>query len=64
MHIINEAQKRAFIEVIQAASEMLERMDCAPENYDDEWRDAVRESIHSASWMVRSHHIYISTKEG
>jgi len=65
MHIINEAQKRSFIEVIQAASDMLDLMDEAPPNiWDDEWREAVRESIDNASWLVRSHHIYISSKEG
>ena len=65
MHIINEAQKRSFIEVIQAASDMLDLMDEAPPNqWDDEWREAVRESIHHASWLVRDHHIYISKKEG
>ena len=64
MHMISNSQRRAFVEVIQAASETLEAMDAAPENYDDEWREAVRESIHAASWLVRNHHIYISSKEG
>jgi len=64
MHMINNSQRRAFDEVIQAAGDMLERMDGAPENYDDEWREAVRESIYAASWLVRNHHIYISSKEG
>ena len=65
MHMINESQRRAFVEVIQAASDMLDLMDEAPpDQWDEEWREAVRESIHSANWLVNSHNIYISKKEG
>jgi len=46
MHMINESQRRAFVEVIQAASDMLDLMDEAPPDvWDEEWREAVRESI-------------------
>jgi len=65
MHIINEAQRRAIIEVVQAASDMLDLMDEAPPNtWDDEWREAVRDSIDNVAWLARNHHIYISSKEG
>lgn len=61
MHIINNSQRRAFIEVIQAASEMLDVMDAAPDNeFDAEWREAVRESVDRVSWLVNSHNIYIN----
>lgn len=65
MHMINNSQRRAFDEVLQAAGDMLEIMNEAGDStYDKEWREAVRESIHAASWLVRNHHIYISSKEG
>lgn len=65
MHIINNSQRRSFLEVIQAAGEMVEVMDAAPDNeHDAEWREAVRESLHHVSWLVNSHNIYISKKEG
>ena len=64
MHIISNSQRRAFVEVIQAASDMLDLMDEAPPDvWDDEWREAVRESIDRVSWLVNSHNIYISKKE-
>jgi hypothetical protein len=64
MHMISESQRRAFVEVIQAAGEMLEMMDSSLEGlYDPEWREAVRDSISRAGWMVNSHHIYISNKK-
>ena len=64
MHIISNSQRRAFIEVIQAASDMLDLMDEAPpDQWDEEWREAVRESIDSASWLVRNHNIYVNKKE-
>lgn len=64
MHIINEAQRRAIIEVVQAAGEMLEVMDAAPANeFDAEWIEAVRDSIDSVSLLVRSNHIYVTSKE-
>ena len=65
MHMINESQRRAFVEVIQAASDMLDLMDEAPPDvWDEEWREAVRESIDRVSLLVRTNHIYISKKEG
>ena len=64
MHMINESQRRAFVEVIQAAGEMLEMMDSSLEGlYDPEWREAVRESIDRVGWLVRSHHIYVTSKK-
>ena len=64
MHMINQSQRRAFIEVMQAAGDMLEMMDSSLDGlWDDEWREAVRDSIERVNWMVRSHHIYISKKE-
>ena len=64
MYIINGAQRRAIIEVVQAAGEMLEVMDAAPENeFDAEWVEAVRDSIERVAFIVRAHHIYISSKE-
>ena len=64
MHIISDSQHRAFLEVIHAASDMLDLMNEAPPNiWDDEWREAVRESIDRVSWLVNSHHIYINKKE-
>ena len=65
MHMINNSQRRAFVEVIQAASDMLDLMDEAPPDvWDEEWREAVRESIDRVSLLVRTNHIYISKKEG
>ena len=64
MHMINESQRRAFEEVLQAAGDMLEMMDSSLDGlYDPEWREAVRESLERTSWLVNSHHIYISKKE-
>ena len=64
MHMISESQRRAFVEVIQAASEMLEMMDSSLEGlYDPEWREAVRESIDRVGWLVKSHHIYVTSKK-
>jgi len=64
MHMINESQRRAFVEVIQAASDMLDLMDEAPPDvWDEEWREAVRESIDRVNWLVNSHNIYISSKK-
>jgi hypothetical protein len=65
MHMINNSQRRAFVEVIQAASDMLEMMDSSLDGlWDEEWREAVRESIDRVSLLVRTNHIYISKKEG
>lgn len=65
MHMINNSQRRAFVEVIQAASDMLDLMDESPPDvWDDEWREAVRESIDRVNLLVRTNHIYISKKEG
>ena len=64
MHIISDSQRRAFFEVLQAASEMLEVMDAAPDNeHDPEWREAVRDSLDRVGYIVRTHNIYISKKE-
>ena len=64
MHMINNSQHRAFVEVLQAASDMLDLMDEAPpDQWDDEWREAVRESIDRVNWLVNSHNIYISSKK-
>jgi len=65
MHMINNSQRRAFVEVIQAASDMLEMMDSSLDGlWDEEWREAVRESIDRVSLLVRTNNIYISKKEG
>ena len=65
MHMINNSQRRAFVEVIQAASDMLDLMDESPPDvWDEEWREAVRDSIDRVSLLVRTNHIYISSKEG
>jgi len=64
MHMINESQRRAFVEVIQAASDMLDLMDEAPPDvWDEEWREAVRESIDRVGWLIKSHHIYVTSKK-
>ena len=64
MHMINESQKRALTEVLCAASDMLEMMDSSLEGlYDPEWREAVRDSIDRVGWLVRSHHIYVTSKK-
>ena len=64
MHMINNSQRRAFVEVIQAASDMLDLMDEAPPGqWDSEWKEAVRESLDRVSWLVNSHNIYISSKK-
>jgi hypothetical protein len=64
MHIINQSQRRAFEEVLQAAGDMLEMMDSPLDGlYDPEWREAVRESIDRVGYIVRAHNIYISKKE-
>jgi uncharacterized protein with ATP-grasp and redox domains len=63
--MINNSQRRAFGEVLQAAGEMLEIMDEAGDSiYDKEWREAVRDSIERVAFIVRAHHVYISSKEG
>ena len=64
MHMINESQRRAFVEVLQAAGDMLEMMDSSLDGlWDDGWREAVRDSIERVNWMVNSHNIYINKKE-
>ena len=64
MHIISDSQHRAFLEVIHAASDMLDLMNEAPPDvWDSEWRYAVRESLDRVGYIVRNHHIYISKKE-
>jgi hypothetical protein len=64
MHMINQSQRRAFVEVLQAAGDMLEMMDSSLDGlWDDEWREAVRDSIERVNWMVNSHNIYINKKE-
>ena len=64
MHMINESQRRAFVEVLQAASDMLDLMDEAPPDvWDDEWREAVRESIDRVGWLIKNHHIYVTSKK-
>tara|TARA_R100001015_G_C4630580_1_gene192309 strand:+ start:433 stop:630 length:198 start_codon:yes stop_codon:yes gene_type:complete len=63
MHMINNAQKRAFHEILTAASDMLDLMDTAPpEQWDDEWRQAVRESLDTVGLILKQHNIYLSTK--
>ena len=65
MHMINQSQRRAFIEVLQAASDMLDLMDEAPPDvWDKEWRAAVRDSIDRVGWLIKKHNIYINKKEG
>lgn len=65
MHIIGDHQKRALFEVLAAASDMLDLMDTAPpDQWDKEWREAVRDSIDTVGWLVKSNDIYISKKEG
>ena len=65
MHMINESQKQAFREVLCAASDMLDVMDEAPPDvWDEEWREALRESIERVGWLIRSHHIYVTSKKG
>jgi hypothetical protein len=62
--MINNSQRRAFVEVIQAASDMLDLMDESPPDvWDEEWREAVRESIDKVNLLVRTNHIYISSKK-
>jgi hypothetical protein len=64
MHMINESQKRALTEVLCAASDMLDLMDEAPPDvWDEEWRSAVRESIDRVGWLIKSHHIYVTSKK-
>jgi hypothetical protein len=64
MHMINESQKRALTEVLCAASDMLDLMDEAPPDvWDEEWRDAVRESIDRVGWLIKKHHIYVTSKK-
>ena len=63
MYMINENQKRALTEVLCAASDMLDLMDEAPpDQWDEEWRDAVRESIDTVGWLIKNHHIYVNSK--
>ena len=65
MRIIGDYQKRALFEVLAAASDMLDLMDTAsPDQWDKEWREAVRDSIDTVGWLVKSNNIYISKKEG
>ena len=65
MKIIGDHQKRALFEVLAAASDMLDLMDTAPpDQWDDEWREAVRDSIDTVGWLIKSNNIYISKKEG
>lgn len=64
MKIIGDYQKRALFEVLAAASDMLDLMDTAPpDQWDDEWREAVRDSIDTVGWLIKSNDIYISKKE-
>jgi ABC-type sugar transport system ATPase subunit len=64
MHMISESQKRALTEVLCAASDMLDLMDEAPPDvWDEEWREAVRESIDRMGWLIKSHHIYVTSKK-
>jgi hypothetical protein len=63
MHMINNVQKRAFHETLTAASDMLDLMDNAPpEQWDDEWRQAVRESLDTVGLILKQYNIYLSTK--
>ena len=64
MHMINNVQKRAFHETLTAASDMLEVMGNAPpDEYDEEWRDAVRESLDTVWLILKQYNVYLSTKE-
>ena len=64
MHMISESQKRALTGVLCAASDMLDLMDEAPPDvWDEEWREAVRESIDRVGWLIKSHHIYVTSKK-
>ena len=64
MHMISESQKRALTEVLCAASDMLDLMDEAPPDvWDEEWREAVRESIDRVGWLIKNHHIYVTSKK-
>ena len=64
MHMISNSQKRALTEVLCAASDMLDMMDEAPPDvWDEEWREAVRESIDRVGWLIKSHHIYVTSKK-
>ena len=64
MHMISESQKRALTEVLCAASDMLDLMDEAPPDvWDEEWREAVRESIDRMGWLIKNHHIYVTSKK-
>ena len=65
MHMINNYQKRAFHETLAAASDMLDLMDTAPPaQWDDEWREAVRESLDTVGLILKQYNIYLSSKEG
>lgn len=65
MHMINNYQKRALHETLAAASDMLDLMDTAPpEQWDDEWREAVRESLDTVGLILKQYNIYLSSKEG
>jgi len=65
MHMINNYQKRAFHETLTAASDMLDLMDTAPpDQWDDEWREAVRESLDTVGLILKQYNIYLSSKEG
>ena len=63
MHMINNVQKRAFHETLTAASDMLDLMYTAPpDQWDDEWRQAVRESLDTVGLILKQYNIYLSTK--
>ena len=65
MHMINNYQKRAFHETLTAASDMLDLMDTAPpDQWDDEWREAVRESLDTVGLILKQYSIDLSSKEG
>jgi len=65
MHMINNHQKRAFHETLAAASDMPDLMDTAPpEQWDEEWREAVRESLDTVGLILKQYNIYLSSKEG
>ena len=65
MHMINNYQKRAFHETLTAASDMLDLMDTAPpDQWDEEWREAVRESLDTVGLILKQYNIYLSSKEG
>ena len=64
MQMIKEHQKRALTEILAAASDMLDLMDTAPpDQWDEEWREAVRDSIDTVGLLIRSYDIHISKKE-